>query len=98
MAKSIKGELLRVAHPSHQAANLGANRRFTLDWVCLNQLSFDAIKHVPAHLGKSRLAVAVMDGQEICAEAGYEFLRAYSQRDRESPCLLERGWVEDVDM
>lgn len=64
-------------------------RRFTLDWVCLNDLSFDGIKDVPAHLGKGRRAVAVMDGQEICSESGYELLRAYSDEHRRSPCRIE---------
>ncbi|KAE9966896.1 hypothetical protein BLS_006753 [Venturia inaequalis] len=63
--------------------------RFTLEWVCLNKLSFDGIKNVPAHLGKGRRAIAVMDGQEICAEAGYEFLRAYSEEHRRVPCRLD---------
>ncbi|KAF2499006.1 kinase-like protein [Lophium mytilinum] len=72
--------------------------RFTVDWVCLNELSFDRIKGVPAYLGKGRLAVAVMDGQAICPESGYEILRAYSEEDRRSPCSLERRQINDVNM
>lgn len=56
--------------------------RFTVDWVSLNELSFDGIKNVPAHLGTGRRAIAVMDGQEICPESGYELLRAYSQGEQ----------------
>jgi hypothetical protein len=82
-------------HPL-QVTDPGAYRRFTIDWVCLNELPFAGIRNVPAYLGKGRRAVAVMDGTEICSESGYELLRAYSEEDRRSPCRLERLRIQGV--
>ncbi|KFY76901.1 hypothetical protein V499_03592 [Pseudogymnoascus sp. VKM F-103] len=70
--------------------------QFTIEWLCLNELPFAGIRNVPAYLGKGRRAVAVMDGTAICPESGYELLRAYSEEDRRSPCLLERRRIEGV--
>lgn len=71
-------------------------RQFTIDWLCLNELPFAGIKNVPAYLGKKRRAIAVMDGTAICPESGYELLRAYSEEDRRSPCMLERRRIGGV--
>jgi hypothetical protein len=86
MAKNIKGTYQETPIARSKIANLSMDRRFTVAWVCLHELSFDGIKSVPSHLGKGRRAIAVMDGQEICPESGYELLRAYSQEDQKSPC------------
>ena len=68
---------------------LNVYRRFTLRWLCLNELSFEGVKNVPVSLGKSYRAIACFDATEICPESGYELLRAYSEDHRSSPCFLD---------
>jgi len=61
-----------------------------VDWVCLTEVSFDKVKHIPISRRTPGLhAIACFDGTEISAESAFELLKAFSIEERET--LLRRS-------
>ncbi|KAI0505472.1 kinase-like protein [Xylaria bambusicola] len=58
--------------------------RFTLNWLCLSELPFEGVKHVPVKSTTPGFrAISCYDGTEISAPSAFELLKAYTARDRE---------------
>ncbi|KAH7143414.1 kinase-like domain-containing protein [Dactylonectria macrodidyma] len=65
--------------------------RFTLEWLCLVELSFDRVKHIPVKETTPKfLAISCYDGTEIVASSAYELLKEFSsaERDEQTQRLL----------
>ncbi|KAI0811653.1 kinase-like protein [Xylaria sp. FL0064] len=63
--------------------------RFTLDWLCLTELPFVGVKHVPVKSTTPGFrAISCFDGTEISASSAFELLRAYTAREREEVSQL----------
>jgi hypothetical protein len=61
-----------------------------VDWLCLTELSFDKVKHIPiSQRTPGFRAIACFDGTEISAESAFELLKAFSTEERET--LLRRS-------
>ncbi|KAJ8124518.1 hypothetical protein O1611_g9122 [Lasiodiplodia mahajangana] len=59
--------------------------RFTLRWLCLTELPFAGVRHVPVSSRTPGFrAIACYDGTEISAPSAFELLQAYSAREREA--------------
>ncbi|KAI1351473.1 kinase-like protein [Xylaria sp. FL0043] len=57
--------------------------RFTLDWLCLTELPFVGVKHVPVKSTTPGFrAISCFDGTEISASSAFELLRAYTAMER----------------
>ena len=53
-----------------------------LDWICLTELSFDLVKHVPVKKETPGFrAISCPDGQEISAGSAYQLLKAFSEEE-----------------
>ena len=62
-----------------------AHRRFDLNWLCLTELSFDKVNHIPVSQRTPGFrAVACYDGTEISAESAFELLKVFSSDERET--------------
>ncbi|KAI1126258.1 kinase-like protein [Nemania abortiva] len=58
--------------------------RFTLNWLCLTELPFAGVRHVPVSSRTPGFrAIACYDGTEISAPSALELLQAYSARERD---------------
>ncbi|KAI8622929.1 kinase-like protein [Xylariaceae sp. FL1651] len=58
--------------------------RFTLDWLCLTELPFQGVKHIPVSSRTPGFrAIACYDGTEISAPSAFELLKAFSNTERE---------------
>ncbi|KAI6778104.1 uncharacterized protein J7T54_001524 [Emericellopsis cladophorae] len=69
--------------------------RFTLDWLTLNEVSFDLVKHVPVKPSTPGFrAISCYDGTEIAASSAFELLRAFAPRPNAPPA---RQHPMDVD-
>ncbi|KAI0539441.1 kinase-like protein [Xylaria digitata] len=63
--------------------------RFTLNWLCLTELPFAGVKHVPVKSTTPGFrAIACYDGTEISASSAFELLQAYTAREREAASQL----------
>ncbi|KAI1273132.1 kinase-like protein [Xylaria sp. FL0933] len=63
--------------------------RFTLDWLCLTELPFVGVKHVPVKSTTPGFrAISCFDGTEISASSAFELLRAYTAMEREEVSQL----------
>ncbi|GAW16625.1 hypothetical protein ANO14919_060580 [Xylariales sp. No.14919] len=63
--------------------------RFTLNWLCLTELPFAGVKHVPVKSTTPGFrAIACYDGTEISASSAFELLKAYTAREREEASQL----------
>ncbi|KAI1152794.1 kinase-like protein [Nemania diffusa] len=63
--------------------------RFTLNWLCLTELPFAGVRHVPVSSRTPGFrAIACYDGTEISAPSAFELLQAYSTREREGASQL----------
>ncbi|KAI3318434.1 kinase-like protein [Xylariaceae sp. AK1471] len=63
--------------------------RFTLRWLCLTELPFAGVKHVPVKSSTPGFrAISCFDGQEIAASSAFELLKAFSAREREQESNL----------
>lgn len=61
------------------------HRRFDLNWLCLTEISFDKVKHIPVSQRTPGFrAVACYDGTEISAESAFELLKVFSSDERET--------------
>ncbi|KAK5637118.1 hypothetical protein RRF57_012830 [Xylaria bambusicola] len=58
--------------------------RFTLNWLCLSELPFEGVRHVPVKSTTPGFrAISCYDGTEISAPSAFELLQAYTARERE---------------
>ena len=56
-----------------------AYRRFTLNWLCLDELSFDRVKNVPVRVKTPGFRViACYDGTQISPVSAFELLKAFT--------------------
>ena len=67
-----------------------------MDWLCLTEISFDRVKHLPVKptSGNYR-AIACYDGTEICTESAFEMLKVFSSQEREEG--LDRARLHETD-
>ncbi|KAG9239394.1 calcium/calmodulin-dependent protein kinase [Amylocarpus encephaloides] len=69
--------------------------RFTVDWLCLTEVSFDKTKTIPvSQKSPGFRAIACYDGTEVSALSGYELLKAFSSE--ESDVLARRANQSDA--
>ncbi|KAI0400646.1 kinase-like protein [Xylaria palmicola] len=63
--------------------------RFTLRWLCLTELPFAGVRHVPVSSKTPGFrAIACYDGTEISVPSAFELLQAYTAREREQASHL----------
>ncbi|KAJ3577490.1 hypothetical protein NPX13_g3077 [Xylaria arbuscula] len=63
--------------------------RFTLNWLCLTELPFAGVKHVPVKSTTPGFrAISCYDGTEISAPSAFEILKAYTVVEREAPQII----------